>query len=73
MTEITAAMSAQGEAELNRLTERRSTRKSDPDEREELWRESVRRYNARLQEEMRAELCSSHRDQAACLRAFWRA
>jgi hypothetical protein len=41
----------------------------DPDEREELWEESVRRYNARRQEEMRAAWCEYHQDQAARHRA----
>src|SRR5215208_2181947 len=44
------------EAELNRLIERRS-RQKDPDEQEELWKESVRRYNARRQEENRLAWC----------------
>jgi len=43
------------EAELNRLVEKRSFREMDPDEREELWQESVRAYTARRREEMRAE------------------
>jgi hypothetical protein len=43
------------EAELDRLIEKRSRREPDPDEREELWKESVRLYNARRQEELRAE------------------
>jgi hypothetical protein len=43
------------EAELNRLVEKRSSREIDPDEREELWKESVRAYTARRREEMRAE------------------
>jgi len=37
------------EAELDRLIERRS-RQRDGDEENELWRESVRRYNDRKQE-----------------------
>ena len=43
------------EAELDRLIEKRSRKEPDPDEREELWKESVRRYNARRQEEIRTE------------------
>ena len=46
------------EAELNRFIEKRSARKIGPDEQEELWKESVRRYNARLQEENRLAWCN---------------
>jgi len=64
---------AQGEiveAELTAFIERRS-RKGDvnPDEQEELWKASVRRYNARRREEMRAAWCDHHEGQAARLRA----
>ena len=45
------------EAELDRLIERRSNREPHPDEREELWKESVRRYNARRREENCREWC----------------
>jgi hypothetical protein len=41
------------EAELNRLIEKRSSREADPDELEPSYAESVRRYNARQQEENR--------------------
>ena len=57
------------EAELNRLVEKRSSREIDPDEREELWKESVRAYTARRREEMRAEWCEHHQGQAVRLRA----
>ena len=57
------------EAELNRLVEKRSSREMDPDEREELWQESVRAYTARRREEMRAEWCEHHQGQAVRLRA----
>ena len=57
------------EAELNRLVEKRSSREMDPDEREELWKESVRAYTARRREEMRAEWCEHHQGQAVRLRA----
>ena len=50
---------AQGEiveAELDRLIERRSRKgETDPDEREELWKASVRAYRAHREEELRAE------------------
>ena len=56
--------------ELERMIERRPTNaESDADEREELWKESVRRYEARRQEEARAARVEYHRGQAARLRA----
>jgi hypothetical protein len=36
----------------------------DPDEREELWKASVRAYNTRRREEMRAAWTSYHEGQA---------
>jgi hypothetical protein len=42
------------EADLDRLIEQRSAKEPDPDEREELWQGSVRAYNARRREEIRA-------------------
>ena len=57
------------EGELSRLIEKRSSREMDPDEREELWRESVRRYNARRREEMRAAWSEYHQGQAVRHRA----
>ena len=56
------------EADLNRLIERRS-RQRDADEQEELWRESMRRYNDRKQEQLRSEWCEYHQGQAARHRA----
>ena len=56
------------EADLNRLIERRS-RQRDADEHEELWRESVRRYNDRKHEHLRNEWCEYHQGQAARHRA----
>ena len=56
------------ERELDTMIERRS-RQKDPDEESELWKESVRRYNARRREEMRAAWCEHHQGQAARLRA----
>jgi hypothetical protein len=53
------------EAELDRLIERRSVKEPDPDEREELWKESVRAYMARRSEEMRAAWREYHQGQAA--------
>jgi hypothetical protein len=56
------------EAELDRLIERRS-RQKDPDEESELWRESVRAYATRREEEMRVAWCEHHQEQAARLKA----
>ena len=54
------------EKQLDILIERRSSKgEADPDEREELWKESVRRYNARRREEMRAAWCEHHQGFAA--------
>jgi hypothetical protein len=57
------------EAELDRLIERRSSREMDPDEREELWKASVRAYTARKREEMRVAWCEYHQGQAERHRA----
>jgi hypothetical protein len=58
------------EKELDILIERRSRKgEVDPDEREELWKESVRRYNARRQEENRLAWCDYFGRLAASLRS----
>ena len=58
------------EQELDRLIERRSQNgEVDPDELEPGYIESVRRYNARRHEEMRAAWCEYHQGQAARHRA----
>ena len=57
------------EAELSRQIEKRSSREMDPDEREELWRESVRCYNARRREKLRAAWHEYHQGQAVRHRA----
>jgi hypothetical protein len=57
------------EKELDAMIERRARKgEVDPDEREELWKESVRAYTARRREEMRAAWCEHHQGQAARLR-----
>jgi hypothetical protein len=55
------------DAELDRLISRPASqdRNPDRDEREELWKESVRAYTARRREEMRAAWASYHAEQAA--------
>jgi hypothetical protein len=47
------------DGELDRLICKRAShdQRPDPDEQEELWKESVRRYNARCQEENRLAFC----------------
>jgi hypothetical protein len=58
------------EKELNAMIERRSRKgEVDTDEFDPGYMESVRRYNARRREEMRAEWCEHHRGQAVRLRA----
>jgi hypothetical protein len=56
------------ERELDAMIERRS-RQKDPDEESELWRESVRRYNARKREENRLAWCEYFSRLAWSLRA----
>jgi hypothetical protein len=56
------------ERELDTMIERRS-RQKDPDEESEFWRESVRAYAARREEELRAAWCQHHQEQAARLKA----
>ena len=60
------------ERELDTMIERRY-RQKDPDEESELWKESVRRYNARRREEMRAAWCEHHHGRAARHRAVLKA
>jgi hypothetical protein len=57
------------EKQLDTLIERRSRKgEVDPDEREELWKASVRRYHARREAELRAAWTAFHEGQAASLR-----
>jgi hypothetical protein len=58
------------DVELDAMIERRSRKgEVDPDEREELWKASVRAHNRRIHEENRAAWCEYHQGQAARLRA----
>jgi hypothetical protein len=57
------------EVELNRLIERRSSRETDPDERDELWKASVATYNASRREENRLAWCEYFSRLAGSLRA----
>jgi len=56
------------EKELDAMIERRA-RQKDPDEEHELWRESVRRYNARRREENRLAWCDYFSRLAGSLKA----
>jgi hypothetical protein len=57
------------EKQLDAMIQHRSRKGDlDPDEREELWKQSVRAYTARRREEMRAAWCEHHQGQAARLR-----
>jgi hypothetical protein len=56
------------------MLERRSRQgEEDPDEHEELWKESVRAYTTRRREEMRAAWREYHQGQAARHRAVLKA
>jgi len=66
---VDLARSEAVKAELAHLLEGRSSRELDSDEREALWRKSVRFYNARRREEMRAALWKYHQGQTARHRA----
>jgi len=58
------------ETELTAFIERRSRKgEADPEEREELWKESVRRYNARRREVNRLAWCDYFSHLAGALRA----
>ena len=64
------AHSEAADSELVRMLERRSRKgEVDPDEHEELWKESVRAYTTRRREEMRAAWWKYHQGQAARHRA----
>jgi len=52
------------ETEIARLVEKRSSRETDPDERDEVWKASVAVYNARRREDNRLAWCEYHRGQA---------
>jgi hypothetical protein len=58
------------ERQLDAMIVRRAPKGgADPDEREEIWKASVRPYAARRREEMRAAWCEYHQGQAARHRA----
>ena len=67
---MNVARGEQVEKELDAMIERRSRRgETHADEKEELWKESVRRYNARRQEENRLAWCDYFSHLAGSLRA----
>jgi hypothetical protein len=60
------------ENELNRLIDKRHDQRTAEEKHrpsEELWQESVERYNAEHQRQLRAEWCEYHQDQVARHRA----
>ena len=60
------------EHELNRLIEKRHDQRTAEERHkpsEELWQESVERYNAERQRQLRLQWCEYHQDQAARHRA----
>jgi hypothetical protein len=66
---VDASRAEAADRELVRMIERRSRKgEVDPDELQPFYMESVRRYNARRREEMRAAWCEHHQGQAARLR-----
>jgi hypothetical protein len=66
---VDVARGERAEVELDAFIERRSRKDPDADEREELWRASVRRYNARRREENRRAWCAYFSRLAGVLRA----
>jgi hypothetical protein len=67
---LDAAHAEMVEKQLDAMIQRRARKGDlDPDEREELWKESVRAYTARRREEMRASWTSYHEGQAERHRA----
>jgi hypothetical protein len=67
---VDVAHTEAADAELVRMIERRSRKgEVDLDESEELWKESVRRYNARRREENRVAWCGYFERLASRLRA----
>lgn len=63
-------LSDRAEKELDRMIGRRARKEEvDTVEREELWKQSVRNYNARKTEKMRAAWCEYHQGQAERHRA----
>jgi hypothetical protein len=61
------------EKQLDALIQRRARKGDvDPDEREALWQESVRRYSARREAELKAAWCEHHEGQAERLRIVLR-
>jgi hypothetical protein len=67
---VDASRTEAADRELVRMIERRSRKgEVDADELEPFYMESVRRYNDRRREEMRAAWCEYHQEQAARHRA----
>jgi hypothetical protein len=72
--EVDVSRSEAVEHELNRLIERRhDQRTAEERPSEELWQESVERYNAERDRQLRTEWTEYHRGQAARHRAVLKA
>jgi hypothetical protein len=70
--EVDISRSEAVEHELNRLVERRHDHRTAEERHkpsEELWQESVERYEAERQRQLRAAWCEYHQDQATRHRA----
>jgi hypothetical protein len=66
--EVDVSRSEGVEHELNRLRERRHDQRAAQERHrlsEELWQESVERYNAEREKQLRAAWCEYHQGQAA--------
>jgi hypothetical protein len=67
---MNVAYAEMAEKQLDAMIKRRSRKgEVNPEEREELWKESARAYTARRREEMRAAWCEYHQGQAERHRA----
>jgi hypothetical protein len=72
--EVNISRSEWVEHELNRLIERRHDQRAAEERHkpsEELWQESVERYNAERDRQLRTEWAEYHQGQAARLRAVF--
>jgi urease accessory protein UreF len=70
--EVNITRSEGVEHELNRLIERRHDQRTSEEwhkPSEELWQESVERYNAERDRQLRTEWTEYHQDQAECHKA----
>jgi hypothetical protein len=64
LVDIARADTVDAREAIEQLIEKRSSKEPDPDEREELWKASVRAHNERIHEENRAAWAAFHEGQA---------